>query len=586
MKIIIAPDSFKECLPARAVAAAMAEAAKEVVASMASGREAATTGAAREITTALSDDHGDSIQAKACQQPAGTTVAGQIACTIEADRHHVVSSRKADSVADVVELPLADGGECTVDILTAALGGTLRSATVSDALGRPLTATYGVVAPTRSGVATAHFWGPTVPLHPSTGEPSAPVRKAADGFSGVFPTAGAETEAADGFRAVFPTVGAETEAADGFRAVFPTVGAEVGASGAADVSPGKTAGALGIIEVAAACGLERLAAEERNPLVATSRGVGELIMAAYADGCRQFIIGLGGSATCDGGKGMLSVPGIKEVLRQAQFEVLRDVDAPFIGPRGAARVFAPQKGASPEDVEILEKRMQTRAATILRETGCDIAAVPGAGAAGGLGGAFLAYGNATLSPGISRVLDLVGFDADLLGHDPKAVAQCAQDCSDNGAQPNGSQCAQGSNHSGAQDAQNDRITLCGDSTQCAQDGNGGPVIVITGEGRSDLQTLQGKLPLGVLQRVRALTRADEHRATEAVQGATAEAQAPIVLLISGAVAPDARKALQEAGFSAVVETTPAGTPLSDALAPDFARRCIKHAVKTALSNYL
>ena len=346
-------------------------------------------------------------------------------------------------------------------------------------------------------------------------------------------------------------MGAETEAADGFRAVFPTVGAEVGASGAADVSPETTAGALGIIEVAAACGLERLAAEERNPLVATSRGVGELIMAAYADGCRRFIIGLGGSATCDGGEGMLSVPGVKEVLRQAQFEVLCDVDAPFVGPLGAARVFAPQKGASPEDVEVLEKRMQARAAAILRETGRDVSAIPGAGAAGGLGGAFLAYANATLSPGISRVLDLVGFNAALLGP--------------------------------------------------------GPVVVITGEGRSDLQTLQGKLPLGVLHRVRALTRAEAYQATQdlpsssevapeahrmprAMQSANADAlgahSAPIVLLISGAVAPGARTALQEAGFSAVVEATPAGTPLSDALDPDFARRCIEHAVKAALRNCL
>lgn len=545
MKIIIAPDSYKECLPSRAVAATMADAAREVVASMERCREASSTDSRKVAATegsrqaAEADSRQVAVASQADQQAAATAAE---------------TAREACLAADVVELPLADGGEGTVDILTLALGGALRSASVSDALGRPVTAPYGVVSAAYRMVAAT--------LPPGASAQLAPASKTPDGFRAIFPTA----RLWDG----------ETAGPDG-SAAGTTVG-DMGTDGEA-AEPNN--GALGIIEVAAACGLERLRPEERNPLVATSKGVGELIMAAYDAGCRRFIIGLGGSATCDGGEGMLSVPGIKEVLQQAQFEVLCDVDAPFIGPLGAARVFAPQKGASPEDVEILEKRMQARAAAILREKGRDIAAIPGAGAAGGLGGAFLAYANATLSPGISRVLDLVGFDSALLDCAPDAVARCAQESSNNGARFSGQ--------------------------RCAQNGDGGPIIVITGEGRSDLQTLQGKLPLGVLHRVRALTRADAYQASQdlpsssevapkahhmprAMQSANADAlvahSAPIVLLISGAVAPDARKALQEAGFSAVIEATPSGTPLSDALDPDFARLCIKHAVKAALLDCL
>lgn len=166
---------------------------------------------------------------------------------------------------------------------------------------------------------------------------------------------------------------------------------------------------MAIIEVAQAAGLSLLSSEERNPLLASSRGVGELIMAAYGQGCRHFIVGLGGSATCDGGAGLLEVPGIKQ-LKNCSFELLCDVDTPFTGPRGAVRVFAPQKGASADDIPVLEERMERMADTLFYISGLDVRALPGAGAAGGLGGAFMACFLARMQRGIDRILEWVHFD--------------------------------------------------------------------------------------------------------------------------------------------------------------------------------
>lgn len=159
-----------------------------------------------------------------------------------------------------------------------------------------------------------------------------------------------------------------------------------------------------IVEAAQACGLQLLVPRERNPLLTSSRGLGELLLTARTQGCHRILIGLGGSATCDGGAGMLSVPGIREALEGTEMVVLCDVDNPFTGPAGAARVFAPQKGASPEDVELLEDRMLQQASKILQDTGIDVTDLPGAGAAGGLGGALTAYFEARLQPGIEAVL--------------------------------------------------------------------------------------------------------------------------------------------------------------------------------------
>jgi glycerate 2-kinase len=153
----------------------------------------------------------------------------------------------------------------------------------------------------------------------------------------------------------------------------------------------------GVIEAAAAIGLPLLALDERDPLVASSRGLGELVLAALRDAPRELLVGIGGSATVDGGAGM------REVLRELPVTttVLCDVRTTLAD---AARLFGPQKGASPEDVESLERRLAGM------EELSPYAAVPGAGAAGGLGAALAALG-AELVPGAPAVLDLVGFDA-------------------------------------------------------------------------------------------------------------------------------------------------------------------------------
>lgn len=175
------------------------------------------------------------------------------------------------------------------------------------------------------------------------------------------------------------------------------------------------AGDLAVIEVAQACGLSLLAPEERNPLVANTRGVGELILDAVGRGCRRFVIGLGGSATVDGGRGMVEAMGLlssdmRKYLNDIDFVVACDVNSPFIGPMGASRIFGPQKGASPQDVEILEQRLTGWAEEIESLTGVDVRDMPGAGAAGGLGGALVAFLGARLNPGIDLVLNTIHFD--------------------------------------------------------------------------------------------------------------------------------------------------------------------------------
>jgi glycerate kinase len=155
-----------------------------------------------------------------------------------------------------------------------------------------------------------------------------------------------------------------------------------------------------VVESAEAIGLGRLAEHERDPLVATSRGLGELMLATLAARPRGLLVCLGGSATVDGGAGLRSVVG--RWLQEIPIRVACDVRNPLLGERGAARVFGPQKGAAPDEVEELERRLagMTELAAV--------ATLPGAGAAGGLGAALAALG-ATLVPGGELVLDLVGF---------------------------------------------------------------------------------------------------------------------------------------------------------------------------------
>jgi glycerate kinase len=195
-----------------------------------------------------------------------------------------------------------------------------------------------------------------------------------------------------------------------------------------------------VVETAEACGLHLVPAGARDPLRATTQGVGELMVRA-ARGVERVVVGLGGSATVDAGAGMAAAlgyrlldddgapigPGGAGLLRLLAIEppseprldpavgltVLADVTNPLLGRRGAARIFAPQKGASPDEVEVLEEALARWAEVVRRDLGRDVTELPGGGAAGGLGAAMAAYLDAPPAPGSDWVLDAVGFDGRL-----------------------------------------------------------------------------------------------------------------------------------------------------------------------------
>ena len=200
-------------------------------------------------------------------------------------------------------------------------------------------------------------------------------------------------------------------------------------------------GDIAVIEIAKASGLTLLKPEERNPMVATSYGTGQLVVDAIRRGCKHIIVGLGGSATSDCGIGMLEAIENAD-YKDVRFTIATDVSNPLCGENGAAHIFGPQKGATPEMVEALDARAKHFAEASTKHLGRDCQNMPGAGAAGGLGYAFLQYMKAECRSGIDLLLDTIHFD-DLL-----------------------------------QDAD----------------------LVITGEGFADRQTLMGKLPFGILQR--------------------------------------------------------------------------------------
>ncbi|WP_448073693.1 glycerate kinase [Georgenia yuyongxinii] len=275
--------------------------------------------------------------------------------------------------AELVAAPMADGGEGTAAALTAALGGEHVTAAAHDALGRPITATYGYVAAER----------------------------------------------------------------------------------------------LAVIEVAAAAGIDLVAPAERDPVRASSAGVGRLLLDALDRGARRLVVGLGGSVTNDGGAGMLQTLGVRlldadgvelapgggELARLADIdvtgldprladlhvEIASDVTNPLCGPDGASAVFGPQKGATPEMVDQLDRALDVFARAVASATGRDVADRPGAGAAGGLGAAFLAFFDADLRPGVDVVMAAARLEERMAGAD----------------------------------------------------------LVLTGEGGVDAQTLRGKTPFGV-----------------------------------------------------------------------------------------
>ncbi len=295
------------------------------------------------------------------------------------------------------------------------------------------------------------------------------------------------------------------------------------------LADGKTA----VMEMAAASGLVLIAKEERNPLKTTTYGTGQMIMDALARGCRKFLVGIGGSATNDGGTGMLSALGVKfrdaegnllegcgesleriacidmdgvpEAVRESEFIIACDVDTPFCGPNGAAYVFAPQKGADAAMVERLDKGMRSFAALIRDTLHQDIADLPGAGAAGGIGGGFRAFLGATLLPGIEMVLDTIDFDRIIKGCD----------------------------------------------------------LVITGEGKMDFQTAMGKTPAGILKR--------------------AKAQNIPVLAIGGCVEPCG--SLSSLGFMDMAQVTPEGMPLETAMRTDIASDNVKNTIVELLKKH-
>ncbi|WP_040160111.1 glycerate kinase [Mobilicoccus massiliensis] len=227
-----------------------------------------------------------------------------------------------------------------------------------------------------------------------------------------------------------------------------------------------------VVEMADACGLVRLPGGERRALDATSRGLGEVIAAALDAGVTRLVIGIGGSASTDGGAGMLSalgarfldadghelppgggalvdlasvdLSGLNPALARTAVTVACDVDNPLLGEQGAAAIFGPQKGASPEDVAHLDAGLARLSSLVAQATGKDVAGEPGAGAAGGVGWAALAILGAQMRPGIEIVLDLNEFDRMVEG----------------------------------------------------------ARLVVTGEGSLDLQTLLGKAPAGVAQAAR------------------------------------------------------------------------------------
>ena len=312
-------------------------------------------------------------------------------------------------------------------------------------------------------------------------------------------------------------------------------------------------GITAVLEMSAASGLTLLTPSERNPMRTSTYGTGQLIADALGRGCRRFLAGIGGSATNDGGMGMLEALGYRfldddgnelsgigaslskvcriddsrvlQAVHESEFIVACDVDSPLYGPDGAAYVFAPQKGADPEMVRALDDGLRHFAEVTAMymnssENGSsanlddgeyllvngnviqDVSSMPGAGAAGGLGYAFVTFLGARLKRGVDMVLDAIGFDKMIEGAD----------------------------------------------------------LVITGEGRIDAQTLTGKTPYGVLQR--------------------ASRQNIPVIALAGSVALDA-----SSGFTAIRQITPPDMRLSEAMLPAVASANLRRTISAILQQF-
>lgn len=287
-------------------------------------------------------------------------------------------------------------------------------------------------------------------------------------------------------------------------------------------------GDTAVVEFAAAAGLTLITAEERNPLYTTSYGVGEMVLHALKRGCRKIILGLGGSATNDGGCGMLRALGyrfydtenkeltktidilervslvddteVMPMVRDMELRVAVDVDNPLYGERGAAAVFAPQKGADGAMVERLDRALRHYASVV----GQRWANIPGAGAAGGVGYGVLAMLGAEPQSGIDLVLETIDF--------------------------------------------NDIIA--------------GSNIVVTGEGRIDSQTLMGKAPSGVLR--------------------YAKAHGIPCIAVGGSVKWS--EELRHSDFAAIYAATPEDMPLEEAMRRDVAMENLRQITRKVKSQ--
>ena len=369
---------------------------------------------------------------------------------------------------------------------------------------------------------------------------------ASDSFKGSLTSVEVAQAATRGIKAVYPNCEVvAVNVADGgegtVEAIVDALGGEIICTSVSDPlgrpiqANYGIAGEKAIIEMAAASGLPLLQPAERNPWMTSTYGTGEMIMDAIQRGCRQFLVGIGGSATNDAGTGMLQALGFKfydfngkeitdcrggrlqdiadlddtfvsKAVRETQFIVACDVDTPFYGPEGAAPVFAPQKGADAEMVAKLDAGMTSFAHVIENKYGINIVPVAGAGAAGGMGGAFRAFLHATLKRGIDMVLDAIDFNTIIQNAD----------------------------------------------------------LVITGEGKIDFQTAKGKTAAGVLNR--------------------AKQQGIPVVAIGGSV--EMCDSVQQMGFAGVYPILEEKVPLEVAMQPDFAATNVENTIRRILPSHI
>jgi len=286
-------------------------------------------------------------------------------------------------------------------------------------------------------------------------------------------------------------------------------------------------GVTAVIEMASASGLTLVPSALRNPMLTTTYGTGELIKDALQRGCNRFLIGIGGSATNDGGTGMLQALGfrfydknemelgkggqilehiaridfenvIPDVLKSI-FTIACDVNNPFSGENGAAFIYARQKGADDNMIRLLDTGLKQFAKAIHDSIGKDIDPIPGAGAAGGLGGGFLAFLPATLKPGIQMVLETLNFDSRIQNAD----------------------------------------------------------LIITGEGKLDRQTGMGKTPAGILE--------------------AGKRQNIPVVAIGGVV--EETDALMQQGFLSVMSIQPGPVSLENAMEHSYAFTQVERIVE-------